>query len=129
MQNRNVIRSSKAITYWQQHLDAQLSSGLKQSAYCREHNISDKYFSAWKAKLRKTPSKKTSDDVQLVPVSIKPSIAPTKLSADLPSDTVNTGAVIHSLKMNFPNGVSVDVSAPNELTFLSLMTHLAQLPC
>lgn len=64
MQNRNVIRSSEALIYWQQHLDAQLSSGLKQSAYCREHNISDKYFSAWKNKLRKTASK-TSDDVQL----------------------------------------------------------------
>lgn len=128
MQNRNTLRSSEALTYWQQHLDAQLSSGLKQSAYCREHNISDKYFSAWKGKLRKTASK-TSDDVQLVPVSIKSSIAPTKLIAELPSDTVNSSPAIHSLKMNFPNGVSVDVSAPNESTFLSLMTHLAQLPC
>lgn len=128
MQNRNTLRSSKALTYWQQHLDAQLSSGLKQSAYCREHNISDKYFSAWKAKLRKTAGG-NSENLQLVPVSIKPSIAPTKLIAALASDALNTSPVIHSLKMNFPNGVSVDVSTPSESTFLSLMTHLAQLPC
>lgn len=128
MENRNTLRSSEALTYWQQHLDAQMSSGLKQSAYCREHNISDKYFSAWKAKLRKTVSKK-SDDVHLVPVSINRSIAPTEPIAELPSDTLNSLPAIHSLKMNFPNGVSVDVSTPSESTFLSLMTHLAQLPC
>jgi hypothetical protein len=128
MQNRNIIRSGEALTYWQQHLDAQMSSGLNQSAYCREHNISDKYFSAWKGKLLKTANKK-SDDVLLVPVSIKSSIASTKMITELSSDTVNSSPVIHSLKMNFPNGVSVDVSAPSESAFLSLMTHLAQLPC
>ncbi len=96
IQNRNVIRSCETITYWQQHLDAQMSSGLKQSAYCREHNISDKYFSAWKGKLRKTASKK-SNDVQWVPVSIKRSIAPTKPIAELPSDTIELSLLLDGI--------------------------------
>lgn len=46
-------RSARIRAKWQQHISAQQASGLTQSAYCREHGLSIKYFSLWKSKLAK----------------------------------------------------------------------------
>jgi hypothetical protein len=38
---------------WQQRLNAQRSSGIPQTQWCRENGIEPKYFSLWKGKLAK----------------------------------------------------------------------------
>jgi len=117
MQNRNTNRSSKARVHWQHHIEAQAASGLTQSAYCREHQLNNKYFSLWKRKLRKAAS-----DVQMIPTVVKTEAAAKKMPSD---GSTNSGL----LKLTFPTGVILEFAAPNESTFLSLRTHLAQLPC
>ncbi len=46
----------------QKHIDAQATSGLSQSDYCRAHQLGIKYFSFWKSKLRKTTKPAVSDN-------------------------------------------------------------------
>ena len=45
---------SKGHAFWQQHIIAWSKSGLAQSEYCRQHNLSKSAFYNWKCKLKAT---------------------------------------------------------------------------
>ena len=105
---------------WQQRLNAQRSSGIPQTQWCRENGIEPKYFSLWKGKLAKLAAAKAvcvPTRAHLVPVTVLPNA----VSAALPSG--------FGLTVALPNGVSVSFNVSDLLNVAPLLRELAGLPC
>ena len=56
------------------HIEAWQTSGLSQTAYCREHGLNTKTFGDW---VRKHRASQVIRSPALVPVTVKPMLAPT----------------------------------------------------
>ena len=114
---------------WQQHIDAQVVSGLSQAAYCREHQLKEKYFSLWKGKLRKATISVAASvtDIDLIPVVVK-NTHNTSAECSAPITSVSP-SIYSEIKLTFPNGVAMELRLPNETVLLPLITQLIQLPC
>ncbi len=126
-------RTSKAA--WQKHIDAQVTSGLSQSDYCRAHQLGIKYFSFWKSKLRKTtkPAVSVNDNsIALIPVVVK-NESNNKVKLSEPITSTPTTSLNHSIyidmKLTFSNGVAMELRLLNETILLPFITQLIQLPC
>ena len=126
-------RMSQAV--WQKHVNAQATSGLSQSDYCRTHLLNIKYFSFWKGKLRKATELAAQSDVNsidLIPIVVKN--ASNKKTAQ-PAPTTGTpiifanSSIYIDMKLTFPNGVAMELRLPNETVLLPFITQLIQLPC
>jgi hypothetical protein len=114
---------------WQQHIDAQVGSGLSQAAYCREHQLNEKYFSLWKGKLRKVTTSAVADvtSIGLIPVVVK-NASKTNAECSAPTTSVSPSIYI-DMKLTFPNGVAMELRLPNETVLLPFIIQLIQLPC
>jgi hypothetical protein len=105
---------------WQQRLNAQSSSGIPQTQWCRENGIEPKYFSLWKGKLAKLAAAKAAcapTEVHLVPVTVLPNA----VTAAWPSGL--------GLTVTLPNGLSVSFNVPDLLNVAPPLRELAGLPC
>jgi hypothetical protein len=118
---------------WQKHVNAQATSGLSQSDYCRAHQLSIKYFSFWKGKLRKAAKPAAHSDVNsidLIPVLVKnASNKKTALSASTAPTMSTPPSNGIDIQLSFPNGVVMELRLPNETALLPFITQLIQLPC
>lgn len=123
---RQSRRSAMVRTRWQHFVSAQRSSGLTQSAWCRQNGINPKYFSLWKSKLSKAAAlvSSPSEDraLSLVPVTIRRggvvTIRPE--SAD---------AMALSVRVTLTNGVALTLQMASAQRLAPLLAELARLPC
>jgi hypothetical protein len=109
-QRRPSRRSVATRAKWQHHLNVQASSGLKQSAYCREYGLNAKYFSLWKRKLR-VPSDVTASAITItappfIPVIVKPIRSSAARAAHPQAPPADTGHLI--IKAILQNGVAIE---------------------
>ena len=105
---------------WQQRLNAQRSSGIPQTQWCRENGIEPKYFSLWKGKLAKLAAAKAvcvPTEAHLVPVTVLPNAVKVVPPSGL------------GLTVTLPNGVSLSLNIPDSLHVAPLLRELAGLPC
>ena len=64
---QNSLTSKSKRTFWQQHIENQISSGLTQAKYCLESGLNKNTFTCWKSKLKQLDS-----PALFLPVSVQP---------------------------------------------------------
>lgn len=77
---------------WQSRMEQWAASGLNQSEYCRQNNLSRDQFTYWKIKFTK----------ECLPVELV-QVAPGVAEARMPGLKLNMG---HSLQIEIPDGFS-----------------------
>jgi hypothetical protein len=85
--------------YWQEQMDAWQASGLSQSRYCRENNLSMSTFNCWKRKL-----------IGLDPKPKESKFVPLKISQPRKTHNISIGSY-SELNIITPNGFGISVSA------------------
>ena len=92
MPNARKEKGETLARYWKSHIDMWLSSGLSQSEYCRQKELSRDRFAYWKTKL-----KKKNLPVEFVQVSNASQLKP---GADLKLN------IVPGLQIEIPDGFS-----------------------
>ena len=85
--------SSERQRYWQDLIHQQQHSGLSIAAFCRQHDLSQPSFYAWRARLTNELPQMNSTAISFVPLSLpasRPAIftvrLPNGVQLDVPSD-------------------------------------------
>jgi hypothetical protein len=121
-QRQQNARSKRARQYWQRHLDAWKTSGLKQIDYCRQHDVRPKSFILWKGKLGvRTPGSAENVEPKLIPVVVKKERAVSLASTKQPDPT--------HLDIRLPNGIQLALTITESCVLSGVLRELAALTC
>ena len=115
-------KTFSSVQKWQQHVDAQLASGLTQAAYCREHALSAASFGWWKRKLQgQTPA---APEKSAVPKT--PTLVPVRIIAE--SEPVPSNNLSESMLIHFPNGITAEITLTED-TLPRVLELVGSLKC
>lgn len=125
--------SARTIAKWQQHIAAQQTSGLRQSAGTAASTISAPNISAcgsvgWQHWKRGSETAITETaKPELIPVIVKPETAATKSMPAILAITAPPKSFI--VKAQLPNGLALESVWPAAQALSPLLTELVQLSC
>jgi hypothetical protein len=95
MASAETISPSESTTeqYWQKHFKYWQESGLTQSDYCRQAELSRHRFKYWRRKLEpaSVPRRNKKRETGFVPVQVRPSSVEASLTLALPNGMVVRG--------------------------------------
>jgi len=93
------VKPSKGSRYWRLQFEQWTASGLSQSAYCRQHNLSLSTFNSWLRKLRS--STKPKPVIEAVPVEFA--------EVEVSPATIPPVASFDPVTITLPNGIALTV--------------------